>query len=529
MAVTLTTSWQNVAHWQYAPNTGFKYTFYLDAKYSTQSTDNNTTTIQTRLNGTVDVGWGNGYNYSFSCSYAPTVSGSGLWNLETETITSGEGTITHNEDGTKSLTLSSNVSISGMGMYGSLSGDVILPTINRYAKTTEVTGTTVSTDVYNPESTFKVKYTKYIDTYKYKLRVDLINGSTTTTLETVDYNTSNANYNMSSTAKTAMYNGTTTTNDFKLGFAVETYNSAGTTKLSSGNTKQVNCKLQSANPTFSTISFDEATTANGGLGTLIGSSANAVKVVKNYSTIDVTITSANKAVGNKGASIVRYEATSGTKSATANYSSDSTVTIRVKDVDGSSLVVRAIDSRGNSTAITKNSNSGFTVVTYNPVKKTTYTVARQDDVSETVKLAFTGTFTATVNSVTNSLSVKKYRYRKVGASSWTNGGTTLSPTTSSNNITIASTSIKGDTTNGFDQNYSYEVQLQLADKIMNAKGSNYYYQESITIGAGSPALAFSGNSLGIGMPYDESTGGRIQINKNVKVYDGSNFIDLFVD
>lgn len=134
---TLTTSWQNIASYTWTlSGYGTKVTFYLDAKYSSQSIVNNTTDIQTRLNCVLNSGSVSGSGYNFTCSYAPTVSGSGVWNFETETITSGSGTITHNGDGTKSLTLSATASNSYWGLNASMSANVSLPTIPRQANLT---------------------------------------------------------------------------------------------------------------------------------------------------------------------------------------------------------------------------------------------------------------------------------------------------------------------------------------------------------------------------------------------------------
>ena len=133
---TLSTSWQNIASWSYTFTPGNTVTFYLDAKYSSQSIANNTTEIQTRLNSALNWGSASGVGYNYTCSYAPTVSGSGSWNFETETITSGSATITHNSDGTKSLTLSANVSNNGWGFNHTLSANVDLPRIPRQANIT---------------------------------------------------------------------------------------------------------------------------------------------------------------------------------------------------------------------------------------------------------------------------------------------------------------------------------------------------------------------------------------------------------
>ena len=425
-------------------------------------------------------------------------------------------------------------SLSTTFVSGSCGGTITLPHINRYAKTNSVIGTEVQSKKYDPEGTFKISFDKYISSYKYKLRVSIPN---VTEIETVDYNTSGANYTLSNTAIAKLFEQDGTTglpkytpnNEFKLGFAVETWNNAGTSRLSSGNEIIVNCILQNANPTFSTITFNEASTSEGGLGNLLGSSANSVKVVKNYSVIKVTITSANKAVPQKGAKLIRYDVKSGNKTVSGDYSSSSNVNILLPEPDGDTLTVSAVDSRGNSTELLKDSTNGYTIIPYTPITQSSYAVTRDNNVSVSTSLTFTGTYSSSIGTLTNALQIKKYYYRKVGATTWSTGATTLNPTISGNNITISPIHIQGDVTSGFVQDSAYEVKLELADKIGNVKGNNYYFTSIVTLGSGSPAYAILGNCIALGMPYSPNDGGRIQVNKDVKVFDGTNFIPFFVD
>lgn len=137
MAISLTTSWQQIASYSYIPGTGFKSTFRLDARYTTQSIADNKTHIEVRLRSTVEAGSGSGYNYGFGASYCGTVSGSTRWTIENETITSGSGDVAHNGDGSKTITLSGWGYINGLGLSFNISADCILPKIPRYATCTQ--------------------------------------------------------------------------------------------------------------------------------------------------------------------------------------------------------------------------------------------------------------------------------------------------------------------------------------------------------------------------------------------------------
>lgn len=129
----LTTSWQNIDKYEWTFSVGASVTFYLDAKYSSQDKTNNKTTVNTRLRSVLNSGSVAGSGYKFDCSYATSKSGSAVWTYKTETILSGEGTVTHNTNGSKSVTLSASVANTYLGLDEKLSATVELPTIQRYA------------------------------------------------------------------------------------------------------------------------------------------------------------------------------------------------------------------------------------------------------------------------------------------------------------------------------------------------------------------------------------------------------------
>lgn len=167
---TITTSWVTYASKTFKPGTGLSVTFQLQARQTAQSVANNTSTIQTRLRSVINSGQGSGYNYKFTCSYASAVSGSGLWTLQNETITtSSNKVISHNNDGTKTITLSATAVISGLSMNLSMSASVNLKKINRIADLT-------SWPSFNDETNPIVKFTNPAN-YRTNMRFDIyVNG-----------------------------------------------------------------------------------------------------------------------------------------------------------------------------------------------------------------------------------------------------------------------------------------------------------------------------------------------------------------
>lgn len=154
-------------------------------------------------------------------------------------IASRTVTVGHNADGSKSCNISSSVTgPSGTSLSGNTttaSANVTLDKIARYAVTSSASGS-------NIESPFSVKYTKYVSSYKYKLRISIPN---VIELERIDYNTSGASFNLKPATIDYLYNKYGPNATFNLGFAVETWNSGGSSKLSAGNEKIISCKTDS--------------------------------------------------------------------------------------------------------------------------------------------------------------------------------------------------------------------------------------------------------------------------------------------
>lgn len=149
---TLTTSWATYATASYSTGPA-TVQFQLQARYTSQSIANNTTNVQTRLRSVYTKGSSiAGAGYKFTCTYASTVSGSGVWTFENnEVITSGSSTVTHASDGTKTITIKATAHNDYWNFTKSLSASVTLPSIPRKAN---VTNAPNFTDEDNPTITY---------------------------------------------------------------------------------------------------------------------------------------------------------------------------------------------------------------------------------------------------------------------------------------------------------------------------------------------------------------------------------------
>ena len=187
------------------------------------------------------------------------------------TILTRDFTYTHNSDG--NLTIRPGYGITTTYVSGQTTATIVLPKINRYAVTNSVSGSDI-------EGNFSVNYTKYISSYTQKLRISLPN---IVELEKIDYNTSGEPFTLSQTTINSLLQRYTTVSSFNLGFAVETWNSAGTSRLSQGNEKIITATIQNADPTFTHTELETDTK----VAQLLGTSASTI--VKNISKVKMTI------------------------------------------------------------------------------------------------------------------------------------------------------------------------------------------------------------------------------------------------
>ena len=238
-------------------------------------------------------------------------------------------------------------------------------------------------------------------------------------------------------------------------------------------------------------------------------------IIPNYSLLIATIPAVSRATAKHGATMSKYKLSVGNEEREAAYS-ESTVNIRLDNAPSNVIKVFAIDSRNLSTPITKTAS----VVNYTNIQKGNINITRQGNVGEAVTLTFNGTFwNGDFGNQTNALTVR-YRYKKTTESwptpeSW-NGQTSIVPTTTqgSNDYSFSG-GILGDTASGFDVQYSYNVEVQVSDKLSSTTFT-------FVLGTGTPTIAVADNGVAIKQPYNTNESAVLQVNGTIK---GSN-IDL---
>ena len=354
---TLTTSWQTVASYRFAPGTGIIVDFYLDAKYSSQSQTNNTTTIQTRLNCVLTQGYGSGTSYNFTLSYGGTVSGGGSWTFATETITTGNATITHNNDGTKNLTLSASMRVGYTGLDASMSANVTLPKINRYP---QISNATNFTDEENPSMTFSNQ-----GLYPVRVKIEA-GGNTQLITRDISQTATSYTFELTNEERNTLRQLAQNSNTLTTRFTVCAMN--GNTELSSSSIDKT-MTVVNANPTM-TYTIQE--TNQNAITVLGGSDTNYL--IQNVSVPNVVVTPTTL----KYATVSRVGLTNGTYT---NSKTTSPYSFSFTAIDGT-IGLKVVDSRNNSVedTITK------TLIEYQPVAINSFNFERQNPTSSNIVL-----------------------------------------------------------------------------------------------------------------------------------------------
>lgn len=271
-----------------------------------------------------------------------------------------------------------------------------------------------------------------------------------------------------------------------------------------------NYYVTNSNPIFSNFTFKDTNSKTTAL------TGNNQKFIKGYSSLQATVSTANKAVAKNSATMKNYTLTVGTKnSGEVAYSSSADVNLSVNAIDNNVVFVTAKDSRQNTTAVQKTiSNENY--YTYTDLTITKCTLTRSDGgVGTQVTLNYEGAiWNKSFGSVTNAIVSIKYEYKIAGTSKWTTGTTTLTPTVSGNKYS-QTILIQGDLAgSGFNDQNSYDFRLTVSDKLSTK-------QFTLTFGAGTPLVAYSKKGVSFGAKYDEILGGILQAWGNISFNDYS--------
>ena len=201
-----------------------------------------------------------------------------------------------------------------------------------------------------------------------------------------------------------------------------------------------------------------------------------------------TVSTDNKAVSQNSSIMKTYKLTIGNKNTSSAYKENENINLSINQVDNNVINLYAIDSRGNSTKLSKIA----TVKDYKNIKIVSFSASRENNVGTITNIKFEGEFwNDSFGKVSNVITSCKYKYKKTSNSEWIEGKTTITYSISGNKV-LGNLNIQGDKgTDGFSADSSYNIQLILSDKL-----SSTTYE--IILSSGNPAISIYGNNVAIG-------------------------------
>ena len=390
-------------------------------------------------------------------------------------------TVYHNNDGSwpgRSIGIYAN----SWHMSGSTSGGLWAPNITRQAY---VTGATDFNDEGNPRITFT-------NPAGFRINARLEFSGTVIRRDNIA-NTGSYTFNLTEAERNLLRSKTPNSNSLGVREVIATCLSGTTENFWSWQDKTMT--IVNANPTFDNFVFEDINPVT------LALTGNDQNIIKGYSNVKVTISTANKAIANKSAMMNKYRFSSGDKSTDITYNANDNVIGTIQAVPNGTFNVYAIDSRNNSKLVTKNSLSA---INYNGLIKNNISVTRANGVSERTNLTLSGIIDlVNFGEVTNSIKQAKYRYKATDTSQWSEYTNIILSVDENGNFTFNNL-IAGDTDEGFDIGNSYNIEVYVADELSNVTFTG-------TLNAGIPNIALHKNGVGIMGKYDTTEGGLLQV------------------
>lgn len=256
---------------------------------------------------------------------------------------------------------------------------------------------------------------------------------------------------LNETQLNALFNATSNQQKYQMFWLLYTLNNG--TSIGNTTTQSIGV-INNANPIFTDFDFADINPITTAV------TSNNQSIVGGVSTLQITIPTTKKATALKGASIVSYIISD----KAIDYST-SEITKTIPRYNSSKIIVSAVDTRGNTTTVQK-TITDFIVYSPITINQTSATISRTNNIDEETKISFEGTFwNSNFGKADNSLSIA-YKYRLKGSSNaYTTGVTTITPTISNNSFSVINKAILGDTNSGFDVSKSYEIIVEVSDKL----------------------------------------------------------------
>lgn len=206
-------------------------------------------------------------------------------------------------------------------------------------------------------------------------------------------------------------------------------------------------------PNFSNFAYEDINSATTAL------TSNNQIFIQGQSQPRVTISTANKATANDGATITGYTASLNAESIQIAYSSSASVsgTFGTKRPTASGTLALAV-AANDSLSLAKSVSKNVTVIPW-AAPTLTATATRQNNFENNTTVKISGTYSQILvnNTVKNTLAVA-YRFKKSTDSSW-GSWTSKTATISGSNFTVP------DFVLSFNNEYQWDIQVRAVDKF----------------------------------------------------------------
>lgn len=439
----LNNSWQEIAKWAWNVVSGQIVTFYLEAKIDNYDISNNRTRIYTRLRTTLSSGTAGGSGYQFTCSYAPTVEGSGVWYFGNETITetNSEQYVYHNDDGSASVTLSSYLYNGYLKLSKTISGTVTLPKIPRRAKFTAAGG-------FNDEANPSIYYENPAGNSVNSLMacISLTGANDDIAYRDIAKTGTSYTFNLTDAERKVLRDNTKGSTTRKVTFFIRTI--IGTSTYY--DTREVEFNVLNCSPTINTYTCQDT---NEKCTTLTGSNQKYIRYISTPK-MDMTYTLKKEAKIKSTKLTIGSNSINGTTGTVTNF------------IDGSKAVFEVTDDRNLSISKELTLN----VIEYLKLEVTKFQIERPEETSSEAILDVEGIFWQGnfATNKANSLTIN-WDYRESNSDTWITGGT-ITPTIQNNKFYITNLTLSKDgVTQLFDSEKEFKIRLNVSDLLINLK------------------------------------------------------------
>lgn len=255
-------------------------------------------------------------------------------------------------------------------------------------------------------------------------------------------------------------------------------------------------KIVDADPTFSNFTFTDTNSVT------VALTGNNQRLIRGYSDVRATITTANRATANKSATMASYYLnilnTAGIQDSKP-YSSTASVILNIPKVNSNIISVYAVDSRNNATKVEKTAN----MVEYIEPIVIGGSTERIGGVGTNTKLKVNGRyFNQSFGAETNNVTAT-YRYKETSLPNFSSP-IPITLTKTGENFSFDG-EIAGDLgANGFNSAKSYNIEVTIKDELSPVVFNTI-------IGSGKPALAIAKKGVSVNAQFDSNLDEGLQV------------------